>query len=157
LSASWRRLKNPGEIQNLPSVKDVKLVVRSYETRTAFCDLTNRIIYHEYLVDDEEVAEYLIFRELIHKAQHVHFEIRRLVLREEVRPSFMSREKVEGIGEDGKAERGEQEASATSFFSGGRQLRVPLAAYVAFLNRLYDAKEGWSKARSPMLTESQKR
>jgi hypothetical protein len=27
------------------------------------------------------------------------------------------------------------------FFSGGRQLRVPLAAYVAFLNRLYDAKE----------------
>jgi hypothetical protein len=69
----------------------------------------------------------------------------------------MPREKVEGIGEDGKAERGEQEASATSFFSGGRQLRVPLAAYVAILNRLYDAKEGWSKARGPTLTESQKR
>jgi hypothetical protein len=28
-------------IQNLPSVKDVKLVVRPYKTRTAFTDLSS--------------------------------------------------------------------------------------------------------------------
>jgi hypothetical protein len=46
-------------------VKDVKLVVRPY--KTVFSDLTNRIIYlNEYLIDDEEVVEYLTLRELIH-------------------------------------------------------------------------------------------
>jgi hypothetical protein len=52
-------------------VKDVKLVVRPYKTRDAFSDLTNRVIYlNEYLIDDEEVVEYLIIRELIHIKLH---------------------------------------------------------------------------------------
>jgi Zn-dependent peptidase ImmA (M78 family) len=53
-------------------VKDVKLVVRPYKTRTAFTKLSfPPIIYlNEYLIDDEEVVEYLILRELIHIALH---------------------------------------------------------------------------------------
>jgi len=56
-------------IQNLPSVKDVKSVVRLYKTRTAFTNLSSSpptIYLNEYLIDDEEVVEYLILRELIH-------------------------------------------------------------------------------------------
>jgi hypothetical protein len=54
-------------------VKDVKLVVRPYKTRDAFSDLTNRVIYlNEYLIDDEEVVEYLILRELIHIRLHMY-------------------------------------------------------------------------------------
>jgi hypothetical protein len=52
-------------------VKDVKLVVRPYKTKDAFSDLTNRVIYlNKYLIDDEEVVEYLILRELIHTTLH---------------------------------------------------------------------------------------
>ena len=52
-------------------VKDVKLVIRPYKARDAFSDLTNRVIYlNEYLIDDEEVVEYLIIRELIHIKLH---------------------------------------------------------------------------------------
>ena len=50
-------------------VKNVKLVVRPYKTRTAYTDLSNSqpVIYlNEYLIDDEEVVEYLILRKLIH-------------------------------------------------------------------------------------------
>jgi len=50
-------------------VKAVKLVVRPYKTRTAFTNLTSSpptIYLNEYLIDDEEVVEYLILRELIH-------------------------------------------------------------------------------------------
>jgi predicted metal-dependent hydrolase len=69
-------------------VKDVKLVVRPYKTRTAFTNLTSSpptIYLNEYLIDDEEIIEYLILRELMHKAPHVPFEVhRRLVLRREV-------------------------------------------------------------------------
>jgi hypothetical protein len=53
-------------------VKDVKLVVRPYKTRTAFTNLSSSpptIHLNEYLIDDEEVVEYLI-RELIHIALH---------------------------------------------------------------------------------------
>jgi len=56
-------------------VKDVKLVVRPYKTRTAFTYLTSSppIIYlNEYLIDDEEVVEYLIIRELIHIKLHMY-------------------------------------------------------------------------------------
>jgi len=54
-------------------VKDVKLVVRSYKIRDAFSDLTNRVIYlNKYLIDDEEIVEYLIIRELIHIKLHMH-------------------------------------------------------------------------------------
>jgi hypothetical protein len=62
--------------------------------------------------------------------------------------------RLRGLESDGKAERGEQEASATSFFSGGRQMRVPLAAYVAILNRLYDAKD--SRGRGALLSQNHK-
>jgi hypothetical protein len=50
-------------------VKDVKSVVRLYKTRTAFTNLSSfppTIYLNEYLIDDEEVVEYLTLRELIH-------------------------------------------------------------------------------------------
>jgi predicted metal-dependent hydrolase len=54
-------------------VKDVELVVRPYKTRTAFTNLSSSppaIYLNEYLIDDEEVVEYLILRELIHVSLH---------------------------------------------------------------------------------------
>ena len=67
-------------------VKDVKLVVRPYKTRTAFTNLTSSpltIYLNEYLIDDEEIVEYLIISGVdTHKAPHVPFEVhRQLVLR----------------------------------------------------------------------------
>jgi hypothetical protein len=56
-------------------VKDVKLVVRPYKTRTAFTNLTSSpltIYLNEYLIDDEEIVEYLIIRELIHIKLHMY-------------------------------------------------------------------------------------
>jgi predicted metal-dependent hydrolase len=56
-------------------VKDVKLVVRPYKTRTAFTNLTSSpptIYINEYLIDDEEIVEYLIIRELIHIRLHMY-------------------------------------------------------------------------------------
>jgi hypothetical protein len=50
-------------------VKDVKLVVRPYKTRTAFTNLVSTpptIYLNKHLIDDEEVVEYLILREMIH-------------------------------------------------------------------------------------------
>jgi len=49
-------------------------VVRPYRTRTALTNLASLppIIYlNEYLIDDEEVVEYLILRELIHIKLHM--------------------------------------------------------------------------------------
>jgi hypothetical protein len=46
-------------------------VVRPYKTRSAFTNLTSlplTIYLDEHLIDDEEVVEYLILRELMHKA-----------------------------------------------------------------------------------------
>jgi uncharacterized protein YlbG (UPF0298 family) len=54
-------------------VKDVKVVVRPYKTRTAFTNLASSsptICLNKHLIDDEEVVEYLILRELIHIALH---------------------------------------------------------------------------------------
>jgi hypothetical protein len=45
------------------------VVVRPYKTRTAFTNLVSTpptIYLNEYLIDDEEVVEYLILREMIH-------------------------------------------------------------------------------------------
>jgi len=55
-------------------VKDVKLVVRPYKTRTAFTKLSSpsTIYLNEYLIDDEEVVKYLIIRELIHISLHMY-------------------------------------------------------------------------------------
>ncbi len=50
-------------------VKDVKVVVRPYKTRSAFTNLASSpptIYLNEYLIDDEEILEYLILREMIH-------------------------------------------------------------------------------------------
>jgi hypothetical protein len=49
-------------------------VVRPYKTRTALTNLASLppIIYlNEYLIDDEEVVEYLLLRELIHIKLHM--------------------------------------------------------------------------------------
>jgi hypothetical protein len=54
-------------------VRDVKAVVRPYKTRDAFTNLSSSpptIYLNEHLIDDEEVAEYLIIRELIHIKLH---------------------------------------------------------------------------------------
>jgi hypothetical protein len=48
-------------------------VVRPYKTRTAFTNLTSSpltIYLNEYLIDDEEILEYLVLRELIHISLH---------------------------------------------------------------------------------------
>jgi len=64
-------LKRFGKIQNLPSVKDVELVVRPYKTRTAFA-ASSTIYLNEHLIDDEEILEYLVIRELIHIRLHMY-------------------------------------------------------------------------------------
>jgi predicted metal-dependent hydrolase len=73
--ASWIRLKKPLEKYKIClGVKDVKLVVRPYKTRTAFTNLSNSpptIYLNEYLIDDEEILEYLILREMIHIKLHM--------------------------------------------------------------------------------------
>ena len=54
-------------------VRDVKVVARPYKTRDAFTNLSSSpptIYLNEYLIDDEEVVEYLIIRELIHIKLH---------------------------------------------------------------------------------------
>jgi hypothetical protein len=54
-------------------VKYVELVVGPYKTRTAFTNLSSSpptIYLNEYLIDDEEVVEYLLLRELIHIKLH---------------------------------------------------------------------------------------
>jgi hypothetical protein len=56
-------------------VRDVAVEIRPYKTRDAFTNLTSSppIIYlNEYLIDDEEVVEYLIIRELIHIKLHMY-------------------------------------------------------------------------------------
>ena len=49
------------------------MVVRPYKTRDAFTNLTSSpptIYLNKHLIDDEEVVEYLLLRELIHIALH---------------------------------------------------------------------------------------
>jgi len=56
-------------------VKYVELVVGPYKTRTAFTNLASSpptIYLNEYLIDDEEVIEYLLLRELIHIKLHMY-------------------------------------------------------------------------------------
>jgi len=56
-------------------MRDVVVEIRRYKTRDAFTNLTSSppIIYlNEYLIDDEEVVEYLIIRELIHIKLHMY-------------------------------------------------------------------------------------
>jgi hypothetical protein len=56
-------------------MRDVVVEIRRYKTRSAFTNLSSSppIIYlNEYLIDDEEVVEYLIIRELIHIKLHMY-------------------------------------------------------------------------------------
>jgi hypothetical protein len=55
-------------------VKDVELAVGPYKSRTAFTNLSSlpTIYLNEYLIDDEEILEYLILRELIHIRLHMY-------------------------------------------------------------------------------------
>jgi hypothetical protein len=92
-------------------VKDVKVVVRPYKTRTAFTNLSSSpptIYLNEYLIDDEEVVEYLLLRELIHIKLNMYPPMRYtggLSYAEKfnsILHFFMPKEKVEEIrGKDG--------------------------------------------------------
>jgi hypothetical protein len=56
-------------------VKYVELVVGHYKTRTAFTNLSSSpptIYLNEYLIDYEEILEYLVLRELIHIKLHMY-------------------------------------------------------------------------------------
>ena len=51
------------------------MVVRPYKTRSAFTNLAcspPTIYLNEHLIDDEEVVEYLLLRELIHIKLHMY-------------------------------------------------------------------------------------
>jgi hypothetical protein len=74
-SASWIRWKRFWRDTKSTGVKDVKLVVGPYKTRSAFTNLSSSpptIYLNEYLIDDEEILEYLILRELIHIKLHMY-------------------------------------------------------------------------------------
>jgi hypothetical protein len=54
-------------------VRDVAVEIRPYKTRDAFTNLTSSpptIYLNKHLIDDEEILEYLILREMIHIALH---------------------------------------------------------------------------------------
>jgi hypothetical protein len=56
-------------------VRNVAVEIRTCKTRTAFTNLTSSpptIYINEYLIDDEEIVEYLIIRELIHIKLHMY-------------------------------------------------------------------------------------
>jgi len=88
-------------------VKDVKVVVRPYKTRSVFTNLSSPPIIHlnEYLIDDEEVVEYLILREMIHISLHMYPPMRYtggLTYAEKFENTlnfFLQKEKVEEIRE----------------------------------------------------------
>ncbi len=111
-------------------MRDVVVEIRRYKTRDAFTNLTSSppIIYlNEYLIDDEEVVEYLIIRELIHIKLHMYPPMRYGVSSLSYTEKFennlyfllIPKEEVEEIREKivKKTDRGEPEASVTSFFS----------------------------------------
>jgi hypothetical protein len=107
-------------------VKDVKLVVRPYKTRDVFTNLSSSpptIYLNEHLIDDEEVVEYLLLRELIHIKLHMYRSrytggLSYAAKFDNILHFFIPKEKVEEIrGKDGKTDRSEPEASATSFSS----------------------------------------
>jgi len=90
-------------------VKYVELVVGPYKTRAAFTNLSSpppTIHLNEYLIDDEEVVEYLILREMMHIALHryppMRYSTPSLSYAEKFNSAlnfFMPKEKVEEIRE----------------------------------------------------------
>jgi hypothetical protein len=68
-------LKNLGEIQNLPRRKRRQVGGEALQDRTAFTNLSSSpptIYLNEYLIDDEEILEYIVLRELIHIKLHMY-------------------------------------------------------------------------------------
>jgi hypothetical protein len=59
-------------------MRDVAVEIRPYKTRTAFTKLSSppTIYLDKHLIDDEEILEYLILRELIHIALHMYHPMR---------------------------------------------------------------------------------
>jgi len=56
-------------------VRDVVVEIRPYKTRDAFANLTSSpptIYLNKHLIDDEEVLDYLILRDMIHIKLHMH-------------------------------------------------------------------------------------
>ncbi len=106
--------------------RDVVVEIRRYRTRDAFTNLTSSppIIYlNEYLIDDEEIVEYLIIRELLHIKLHMYRSrytggLSYAEKFENTLYFFIPKEKVEEIREKivKKTDRGEPEASVTSSF-----------------------------------------
>ena len=124
-------------------VKDVKLVVRPYRTRDAFTNLASSpptIYLNEYLIDDEEVVEYLLLRELIHIKLNSYPPMRygtpSLSYADKFNSNlnfFIPEEKVEKIREKimKKTDRGVPEVSVTSFspFYGAFRCRLVLRGW----------------------------
>jgi hypothetical protein len=88
-------------------VRDVAVEIRPYKTRTAFTNLTSSpptIYLNKNLIDDEEVVEYLIIREMIYISLHMYPPMRYsggLSYAEKfdsVLHFFIPKEKVEKIG-----------------------------------------------------------
>jgi len=86
-------------------------VVRPYKTRSVFTNLSSSpptIYLNEYLIDDEEILEYLVLRELIHISLHRYPPMRYgggLSYAEKfdsILHFFIPKEKVEKIGKDGE-------------------------------------------------------
>jgi hypothetical protein len=141
-------------------VKDVKVVVRLYKTRSAFTNLSSSpptIYLNEYLIDDEEILEYLTLREMIHIKLNMYrsrYGVPSLSYADKFNSIvnfFLPKEKVEEIrGKDGKADR-----------EVNRRLQRPLFPpfYGAFRRRLVlregllrrdNVDKGWGKeAYSP--------
>jgi hypothetical protein len=103
------------------------LVVRPYKTRSAFTNLASSpltIYLNEYLIDDEEVVEYLLLRELIHIKLNMFRSrytggLSYAAKFDSILHFFTPKERVEKIREKmmKKLYRGKPEASATSFSS----------------------------------------
>ena len=119
-------------------VRDVVVEIRRYKTRDAFTKLTSSppIIYlNEYLIDDEEVVEYLVIRELIHIKLHMYppmrYGVPNMSYAEKFESNlnfFIPKEKVEEI----RGKNGEK------LIEVNRRLRQPLFPlfYGAFWRRL---------------------
>jgi len=60
-------------------VRDVAVEIRLYKTRSAFTNLTSSpptIYLNKHLIDDEEVLDYLILRDMIHIKLHMYLPMR---------------------------------------------------------------------------------
>jgi predicted metal-dependent hydrolase len=69
------KIQRIGKYKTYIGVRDVVVEIRPYKTRTAFTNLASSsptICLNKHLIDDEEVVEYLLLRELIHIKLHMY-------------------------------------------------------------------------------------